>query len=100
MKWLLIALIRLYWIAVPARLRRRCVYRESCSHHVERTARESGLMAGLRALLVRYRNCRGNYRSVFVAAEKKWTLHLASGEVLDVNEISPRLRRELGNPGG
>lgn len=61
MRHLLLAVIRVYWIVWPRHLNRGCIYRETCSHHVYRVARELGFYAGLRALLHRVRTCRPGY---------------------------------------
>lgn len=61
MTFLLTAAVRIYWALWPRHLNRGCIYRETCSHHVFRIAREDGGVAGLRALLVRIRTCRPGY---------------------------------------
>lgn len=61
MKDLLLASIRAYWAFWPRHLKRSCIYRETCSHHVYRVAREFGFPAGLQALLRRVRTCCPGY---------------------------------------
>jgi len=58
MNWLLTVPIRAYRRWVPVERRRPCLFPESCSEHVLRVTTEAGLMAGLRALLIRVRQCR------------------------------------------
>ena len=60
MSYLMCWVIQLYWL-VPKRWRRSCLFRESCSHHVYRIAREAGGRAALQALHRRYRQCRPGY---------------------------------------
>jgi putative component of membrane protein insertase Oxa1/YidC/SpoIIIJ protein YidD len=60
-KHLILATIRAYWRLVPARRRRLCLFRESCSRFVYRTTIEGGALAGARALRRRIRQCRSGY---------------------------------------
>jgi uncharacterized protein len=53
--------VRLYWTCWPRQLRRRCIYRETCSRYVYRITRESGLLKGLAALKARFLTCRPGY---------------------------------------
>jgi putative component of membrane protein insertase Oxa1/YidC/SpoIIIJ protein YidD len=59
---LLVLAIAIYRLVIPERWRRRCLFRVSCSRHVEQAARQRGLVAGLAALLSRMRRCKPGYR--------------------------------------
>jgi hypothetical protein len=61
MRFVLVGLIRMYWTIVPEHCRRSCLFTESCSHYVYRTAREEGLVSGLLALRRRWLQCRDGY---------------------------------------
>ena len=61
MKSLLLALIRLYWRVVPSDRRRRCLFKETCSHLVYRIAETEGFSSALRAFFGRCRKCRPGY---------------------------------------
>jgi putative component of membrane protein insertase Oxa1/YidC/SpoIIIJ protein YidD len=93
MKAILILPIRLYRIVVPVRFRPECLYEETCSVHVERIAREGGLLAGMKALGSRFRNCRPGYRGVRDQSSKKWKLLLAGGESIDADDVALKLRK-------
>ena len=84
---MLILAIRIYWAVWPARWRRTCLFRESCSRYVYRVATEEGLAGGLRALRERYRACRPGYGIVRRYGES-W-LVLADGSTLSASEASP-----------
>ena len=86
MSWALLLAIRFYWAVWPARWRRSCLYRESCSRYVYRIAKEEGLVDGLRALRERSRTCRPGYGVVRHGGEA-W-LVLADGSVLSGGEAS------------
>jgi hypothetical protein len=58
---LLLNAVRAYWLLWPRHLKRGCLYRETCSHHVYRVTLESGFAVGLRALRHRIRTCRPEY---------------------------------------
>jgi putative component of membrane protein insertase Oxa1/YidC/SpoIIIJ protein YidD len=87
----LLLVIRLYWAVWPKRLRRGCLFRESCSHHVHRVTRTGGLASGLRALRERYRRCRPGY-AMLNAHGTLW-LSLADGSFIPASEISPVILR-------
>jgi uncharacterized protein len=78
-KYLVLAAIRLYWVVWPSELKRRCLYRETCSLHVYRATREGGFVIGLRALLSRVRTCRPGYT---VSSETGLGLVLCDGSFL------------------
>lgn len=61
MRQLILWLIQLYHCYIPPAKRRRCLFRESCSQHVERIARERGGFAAIKAFLARARHCRPGY---------------------------------------
>ncbi len=61
MRSLIIIAVRAYWFIWPRHLNRGCIYRETCSHHVYKSAKESGVFAGLRALRHRILTCRPGY---------------------------------------
>jgi putative component of membrane protein insertase Oxa1/YidC/SpoIIIJ protein YidD len=86
---LLVLAIRLYWLAWPARWRRPCLYRESCSRHVYRVAVAKGFAAGVRALRWRARTCRPGYG--IVRCDGQTWLALADGSVLAAADVAPRL---------
>jgi putative component of membrane protein insertase Oxa1/YidC/SpoIIIJ protein YidD len=61
MRVLLFAVVRVYWAVWPRHLNRGCIYRETCSHYIYRVSRETGFLAGCRALLQRFQTCRPGY---------------------------------------
>jgi hypothetical protein len=81
-------LIKLYWL-LPARSRSRCLFKESCSRIVYRTAKEKGFVKGVKALLFRMRSCRGGY--VLHTMEGRVHLVCADGSVIKEEEVSERL---------
>jgi putative component of membrane protein insertase Oxa1/YidC/SpoIIIJ protein YidD len=60
MKYLLLLLIRLYWL-LPKAWRRRCIFKCTCSHYVFQITRQYGFIAGIKALRKRYKQCRPGY---------------------------------------
>lgn len=86
---ILLFLIRLYWIIVPRSLRRTCLFRASCSHHVYHVAQREGLGAALSALRERWRRCRPGYQ--IVTEGSQFQLVLADQTILEEQDISPRL---------
>jgi len=60
MKYLLLLPIQAYWL-VPKRARRKCLFVQSCSHHVYEVTYHQGLLKGLQALKARFKQCRPGY---------------------------------------
>ncbi|WP_394803540.1 membrane protein insertion efficiency factor YidD [Niabella hibiscisoli] len=61
MRYSLLFAIQLYWLLVPKKSRKRCVFKETCSKYVYRIARQQGLRAGIAALNDRRKKCRPGY---------------------------------------
>lgn len=80
MKWFLLGAISFYQ-SLPARLRPQCLFRETCSSYVRRVTRESGVLAGLRALKTRVSQCRPGYVVFFDNEFKCWRVRFANGAV-------------------
>ncbi len=60
MKYILMFLIRLYWL-IPKKRRRNCIFKENCSAYIYRVLKEKGLKAGIDACIHRYKQCRPGY---------------------------------------
>lgn len=91
MRLLLLAAIQAYWRLVPARFRRTCLFRVSCSQHVYQAARVAGVRTALIALTDRWKLCRPGY--TIVTREGRFQLVLCDGSVADESEIAPSLLR-------
>jgi len=88
MRWLILFPIYVYWHAWPPFLKKRsCLFKESCSHFVFRVTADNGFVAGFKALMWRYRNCRPGYRIVS-NAEGKFGMRLATGNMVPESEIA------------
>ena len=84
MKYILISIIYLYWL-IPKSWRRKCIFKTNCSLHVFNTAKENGFVAGLRALKLRYKQCRCNYSFYTTDDNKEWII-LADNTVIERQE--------------
>ena len=60
MKYLLLLAIRIYWL-IPKSSRRRCIFKCNCSRYVYNITRKKGLVAGIKALSKRFRQCRNGF---------------------------------------
>ena len=88
MRWLILFPIYVYWYAWPPFLKKRsCLFKESCSQFVFRVTKESGFVAGYKAMIWRYRNCRPGYRIVS-NAEGKFEMRLVTGNMVPESEIA------------
>jgi putative component of membrane protein insertase Oxa1/YidC/SpoIIIJ protein YidD len=89
MRWLLIAIIRVYR-ALPAHMKRRqCIFAETCSAHVLRVVQTGGFAAGCRAFAHRWRTCRPPRGAWFDDAAEAWTVQLVDGSEVDACELAP-----------
>ncbi|MDZ7360378.1 MAG: membrane protein insertion efficiency factor YidD [candidate division KSB1 bacterium] len=95
MRLVIIGLIRIYRQLISPERRRRCLFRESCSAYVERSAREGGSLAAIRALRRRYRCCRPGYGFQFKAETNNWELVCADGSRFSPSEAASHLASEF-----
>lgn len=89
MKLLLLILIKFYWLVFPEKRRRRCLFKETCSHYVYRNTAESGFFKGAAALWLRIKKCRKGYH--LYTGLNGFEIELADGSVIKEDEIAPRL---------
>ena len=86
MKFILTIIIQIYWKIWPAQYKRPCVFEESCSHHVYRVTSQNGLVAGIRALLRRFKLCRAGY--TVVPSHAGVVVRLVDGTIITSDEAS------------
>ena len=86
MNWILLKSIHLYWYMVPEHKRRNCLFRESCSHYVYRTATEKGFFCGCKALSERIKKCRPGYE--LLESNDGFQLRLKDGSLVPEKDIS------------
>jgi len=98
MKYFLLFAIQLYWKIIPEKNRRKCLFRESCSHYVYRRANDEGFLSGMRAFLDRIRQCRPGYTIYFDDISNRFELHLKNGQVIDNDQIADRLLAPFYDP--
>lgn len=70
MKYLLILIIKIYWLIIPEKKRKRCLFKKSCSNYVYEITQKKGLIAGVKALKFRVHNCNSDYNIVDIGKEK------------------------------
>jgi hypothetical protein len=91
---LLAGAVRLYWLLVPASLRRNCLFRETCSQHVFRVSNEAGDLKAIKALYRRVRVCRPGYRLELVDGDMR--MILVDGTVVPEYDIAPAILSRAG----
>lgn len=90
---ILVAAIHIYrWTARRLPWSRRCLFAVSCSRHVERVARESGIRMAVSELRARFAACRPGYSFEFDDA--CWQVHCVDGSVIDRADASPVVHAE------
>lgn len=89
MCYLFLIVIKMYWKYIPASKRKRCIFKESCSHYVYNITKTKGFFAGVKALQYRYKHCRSGYTVLQVPSQK--ILISANNIVFQEAVIHPRL---------
>ena len=77
MKHLFRVLIQAYWILIPEKHRKTCLFRESCSRYVYRETTKNGFLAGIGAIRQRFLVCRTEYE--LTSKNGTIILHLCDG---------------------
>ncbi|WP_306349714.1 membrane protein insertion efficiency factor YidD [Flavobacterium sp. '19STA2R22 D10 B1'] len=88
MKLFLISIIRLYWFLIPENKRNICIFKESCSRHVYRITKQSGLLAGIKSLWFRMQNCNHKFDIYRDFQTQELNMRLKSGVVIKKEEMS------------
>lgn len=91
---LILWLISLYRRSIPPHKRRRCLFRESCSQHIERIAREHGGFAAMKAFMARARSCRPGYSFEWSTNAATWSLLCADGSKVSETMVSEQIVSE------
>lgn len=92
MKYVLLNIIRLYWLLIPKSNRRKCIFEKTCSNQVFDETRNNGFRNGLNELIFRIKNCHPEFDiyTDYKTNEKK--MLLKTGITIDENQIAKRLR--------
>lgn len=91
-RFLLLSLIRLYWVLLPTKWRRECIFRVSCSQHVYNVTHDFGFLAGYKALKDRWKKCRGGYRVMYWNNDFRVRLcdgHIVSSDIIADHVLKP-----------
>ena len=93
MKNLFLIVLTIYQFSIPKRFRRKCLFKESCSHYVYRRTKEDGFSAGISALRYRIHNCKTNY---FITENNgKILLVTTRYEVIEEDFLSQKIINEF-----
>jgi putative component of membrane protein insertase Oxa1/YidC/SpoIIIJ protein YidD len=85
-RYLVFLAIRIYWLLIPSRWRRTCIFRQSCSQYVYHMTAQHGLLAGWRAFVQRWRTCRPHYH--LERHDGNICIRLADGSLANAQELS------------
>ena len=83
--------IRLYWKFIPEESRRVCLYKESCSRYIYRIFQEEGLIAGIKAVIYRFKNCKKDYN--VISRDNSIFIETRTGSLIDEQNISVAVLR-------
>ncbi|MES3016773.1 MAG: membrane protein insertion efficiency factor YidD [Bacteroidota bacterium] len=91
MKPLILFSIKLYWKLIPVSKRRKCIFHVSCSNFVFDETNCKGTIAGIKALIYRYRTCRSGHLCYLNPLTNEIEMVLITGEVIPKDQIAGRL---------
>ena len=93
MKYLMLLIIRVYWLLIPSNFRRSCLFSVSCSKYVYHKTKMYGMVAGIIAFKNRYKQCRPGYKIGYNSLDGTKELHLVDGTILREEEIACELKQ-------
>ncbi|GAA3749650.1 MULTISPECIES: membrane protein insertion efficiency factor YidD [Flavobacterium] len=91
MKYIILLIIRCYWLLIPQSKRRKCIFKKSCSNYVFEISQKDGFIKGIKAFQFRFQNCRGNFSIFKNPIDNKIQMILPSQLIIDKEEIADRL---------
>ena len=89
MKRVVIWAIIAYQRYIPSQYKRRCLFKESCSHFSIREIEQKGVLKGFRETITRLLRCRPGYKVVVL--DGRFSVKLKNGEYVDEPLVSPSL---------
>lgn len=91
MKYILLLIIKLYWILIPQSKRKKCIFRKSCSKYVYDITIKEGSIKGFKALKFRIKNCKPGFIIFKNPISEKTQMLLPNHQVIEENNIAKRL---------
>ncbi|MFK7113808.1 membrane protein insertion efficiency factor YidD [Flavobacterium oreochromis] len=91
MKYLILLIIRVYWITKPKHSKPKCIFKKSCSKYVYEETFRHGFLKGLKAFYFRYKNCRNGFEIFKNPITDDIQMILPSGNLIEEKEIANRL---------
>ena len=77
--------IKIYWFFIPANKRKKCIFKQSCSNYVFNETQKKGLIKGIKALIIRIKNCRPGYNIIQI--ENQTYIITANNEMFQITEM-------------
>lgn len=94
MKYLLLFIIKIYWVLIPRSKRRKCIFRISCSKYVYDIAMKKGVLQGIKALSFRINNCKHGFELFENPITKETQMILPNHQLIEEKDIALRLMKE------
>ena len=88
MKYLIVIIIKFYWLTIPNNKRRKCLFKKSCSHFVFDETMTNGFISGIKVFVYRVDVCNSSSKYFINPITGKLNLLTRSGEVIDHQQIS------------
>jgi putative component of membrane protein insertase Oxa1/YidC/SpoIIIJ protein YidD len=91
MKYLILYIIKLYWLIKPKNSKPKCIFKKSCSHYIYVKTEKHGLTEGIKAFVFRFKNCRNGFEIFNNPITGEVQMILPTQIIVKKNEISERL---------
>jgi len=91
MRFILLIIIKTYWLLIPKSRRRKCIFRKSCSKHVYDVTIKNGGLEGVKALDFRFKNCRSSFEIFKNPMDNKIQMILPNQQIIEEKHIAKHL---------
>ncbi|WP_299133799.1 membrane protein insertion efficiency factor YidD [uncultured Tenacibaculum sp.] len=91
MKYILLIIIKLYWLFKAKNKSPCCIFKKNCSRYVYEETKKKGFYVGLLALKYRIQNCKYGFEIYTNPNSGKLEMILPKGDILETEKIAERL---------
>ena len=93
MKYILLFIVKGYWILKPKNKKPCCIFRKSCSHYIYDKTKKEGFIEGVKALRFRIKNCKYGFELFINPINNKIQMILPNKSIIKEQGIAKRLLR-------
>ncbi|RDI14435.1 hypothetical protein DEU42_102128 [Flavobacterium sp. AG291] len=86
--------IQLYWL-IPKRMRRKCLFKKTCSVYVYEHTKNAGVIAGMKSLVYRFKNCRHGVQLFIDPTSGEKKMILPDNSIINQEYISENILKSI-----